>query len=139
MQLELRKSVKISAFSLIILDGTSESWKAADASKFKTLFKISSLSTQLKKLRVHFAPSPMVSMIRWFQILLLLFKRVSECFQPIDHNYCILSSSHPKVFLGKGILKICSKFTGEHPCQSESSIQLLATLLKYHLSMGVLQ
>ena len=139
MQLELRKSVKISAFSLIILAGTSESWKAADASKFKTLFKISSLSTQLKKLRVHFAPSPMVSMIRWFLILLLLFKRVSECIQPIDHNYCILGSSHPEVFFGKGVLKICCKFTGDHPCQSESSIQLLATLLKYHFSMGVLQ
>ena len=25
-------------------------------------------------------------------------------------------SSHPEVFLGKGVLKICSKFTGEHPC-----------------------
>ena len=25
-------------------------------------------------------------------------------------------SSRPKVFLGKGVLKICSKFTGEHPC-----------------------
>ena len=22
----------------------------------------------------------------------------------------------PEVFLGKGVLKICSKFTGEHPC-----------------------
>ena len=26
-------------------------------------------------------------------------------------------SSPPEVFLGKGILKICSKFTGEHLCQ----------------------
>ena len=25
-------------------------------------------------------------------------------------------SSHPVVYLGKGVLKICSKFTGEHPC-----------------------
>ena len=25
-------------------------------------------------------------------------------------------SSHPKVFLGKDALKICSKFTGEQPC-----------------------
>ena len=25
-------------------------------------------------------------------------------------------SSHPEVFLGKGVLKIYSKFTGEHPC-----------------------
>ena len=26
--------------------------------------------------------------------------------------------SHLDVFLGKGVLKICSKFTGEHPCRS---------------------
>ena len=26
------------------------------------------------------------------------------------------------MFLGKGVLKICSKFTGEHPCRSVISI-----------------
>ena len=30
----------------------------------------------------------------------------------------IYRSSHSEVFLGKGILKICSKFTGELPCRS---------------------
>ena len=29
------------------------------------------------------------------------------------------------MFLGKGVLEICSKFTGEHPCQSVISIKLL--------------
>ena len=29
------------------------------------------------------------------------------------------------MFLRKGVLKICSKFTGEHPCQSAISIKLL--------------
>ena len=33
-----------------------------------------------------------------------------------------LRKSHPDVFLRKGVLKICSKFTGEHPCQSVISI-----------------
>ena len=28
------------------------------------------------------------------------------------------------MFLGKGVLKICSKFTGEHPCRSVISIKL---------------
>ena len=32
--------------------------------------------------------------------------------------YKALRSSHPEVFLGKGVQKICSKFTGEHPCRS---------------------
>ena len=35
-------------------------------------------------------------------------------------------SSHTEVFL-KGVLKICSKFTGEHPYQSVISIKLLAS------------
>ena len=34
-------------------------------------------------------------------------------------------SSHTEVFLRKAILKICSKFTGEHPCRSVISIKLL--------------
>ena len=33
-------------------------------------------------------------------------------------NHAITSTkrSRPEVFLGKGVLKICSKFTGKHPC-----------------------
>ena len=34
-------------------------------------------------------------------------------------------SSHQEVFLGKGVLKIYSKFKGEHPCRSAISIKLL--------------
>ena len=37
----------------------------------------------------------------------------------------MIRSSHPEVFLEKGVLKICSKFTGEHPCGSAISIKLL--------------
>ena len=40
-------------------------------------------------------------------------------------------SSLPEVFLGKRVLKIWSKFTGEHPCRS-------ANLLKSHFGMGVI-
>ena len=29
-----------------------------------------------------------------------------------------VQKSRPKVFLGKGVLKICSKLTGEHPCRN---------------------
>ena len=49
-----------------------------------------------------------------------------------------LRSSYPEVFLVKGVLKICSKFTGEHSCRSVISIKLLATLLKSYFGMGVL-
>ena len=35
--------------------------------------------------------------------------------------------SRPEVFLEKGVLKICSKFTGEHPCRCVISINLRST------------
>ena len=37
-------------------------------------------------------------------------------------------SSPPEVFLLKGVLKICRKFTGEHPCRKVISIKLLCNL-----------
>ena len=36
----------------------------------------------------------------------------------------LIRSSHPEVFLEKDVLKIYSKFTGEHPCRSAISIKL---------------
>ena len=36
----------------------------------------------------------------------------------------IIRSSSPEVFLGKGVLKICNKFTGEHPCQKVIPVKL---------------
>ena len=42
-------------------------------------------------------------------------------------------SRHPEVFFRKGVLKICSKLTEEHPCLS-----CCATLMKSHFGMGVL-
>ena len=45
-------------------------------------------------------------------------------------------SSPPQVFLGKGVLKICSKFTGEHPCQNVMSIKLLCNFIEIVLRHG---
>ena len=47
-------------------------------------------------------------------------------------------SSHPEVFLGKGVLKTCSKFTGEHPCQSVISITLLCTFGRLLLDVSII-
>ena len=44
-------------------------------------------------------------------------------------------SSHPEVFLGKGVLKICSKFTGEHPCRSVISVKLLCNFTETTLRL----
>ena len=43
------------------------------------------------------------------------------------------TSSYPEVFLRKGVLKICCKFTGEHPCHSAISKNLLCNVIEIAL------
>ena len=40
------------------------------------------------------------------------------------------------MLLRKGVLKICNKFTGEHPCRSVISIKLLCIFIKITLRHG---
>ena len=47
-----------------------------------------------------------------------------------------IRSSHPDVFPAKRVLKICSKFTGEHPCRSAISIKLQSNFIKIALRYG---
>ena len=42
----------------------------------------------------------------------------------------------PELFLGKGVLKICSKFTGEHPYRSVISIKLQSNFIEITLRHG---
>ena len=49
---------------------------------------------------------------------------------------CIHRSSPSEVFLGSSTLKICSKFTGEHPCRSTISIKLLCNFIEVALRHG---
>ena len=70
-------------------------------------------------------------------------RKVSQCILALSVvlkflHMSIFRSSCPEVFLRKGVLKISSKFTGEHPCWSVISIKLHAALLKSHFGMGVL-
>ena len=45
-------------------------------------------------------------------------------------------SSCPEVSLGKVVVKMCSKFTGEHPCRSVTSIKLLCNFIEITLRHG---
>ena len=45
-------------------------------------------------------------------------------------------SSHSVVFLGKGVLKICSKFTREHQSRSAISMKLLCNFIEITLRHG---
>ena len=71
------------------------------------------------------------------------YLRCKNNLKPFHPNVPFLSprSSPPEVLLGKNVLKMCSKFTGEHPCRSVIPIKLrsnFATLLKSHFSASVL-
>ena len=48
----------------------------------------------------------------------------------------IFRSSHTEVFLTKGVLKICSKFTGKQPCRNAISIKLLCNIIEIALRHG---
>ena len=58
----------------------------------------------------------------------LLMQKQGYYYCHVSHIPCLrpatLLSSRPEVFLRKGVLKICSKFTGEHSCRSVISIKL---------------
>ena len=45
-------------------------------------------------------------------------------------------SSRPEVSSGKDFLKICSKFTGEHPCRSVISIKFQSNFIEITLRHG---
>ena len=42
-------------------------------------------------------------------------------------------SSPPAVFLGKDALKVCNKFTGQHPCRSVVSLKLQSNCIEITL------
>ena len=52
------------------------------------------------------------------------------------HKIKLDRSSDPEVLLGKGVLKKCSKFTGEHPCRSVISIKLESNFIEITLWHG---
>ena len=47
-----------------------------------------------------------------------------------------IRSIPPELLLGKDVLKICSKFSGEHPWQSVISIKLLCNFIEVALCHG---
>ena len=48
----------------------------------------------------------------------------------------MFGSSLSEVFLGKGIPKICNKFTGKHPCRSAISVKLQSKFIEIALWNG---
>ena len=58
------------------------------------------------------------------------------CNRKRNKNGSLHRSSHSEVFLGKGVLKICSQFAGEYPCRSAFSINLPCNFIETALQQG---
>ena len=58
--------------------------------------------------------------LMWIKTWLIVKHLTNGCYR----------SSHSEVFLGKGVLLICSKFTGEPPCRSAISIKLQSNFIE---------
>ena len=54
----------------------------------------------------------------------------------VFQRYRFVEKQTLEVFLGKDVLKICSKFTGEHPCRSALSIKLQSNFIEIALWHG---
>ena len=66
----------------------------------------------------------------------LLKGRLSTHFSMNSDKKSNVRSSPPEVFLEIGILKICSKLTGEHPCRSVISKKLFCNFIEITLWHG---
>ena len=77
---------------------------------------------------------------RWYCQYFLHSNKIASVLQETCSSraelVCRNRSSRPEVFLRKGILKICSKFTGERPCRSVILIKLLCNFIEITLQHG---
>ena len=54
-----------------------------------------------------------------------------------DHSKNVMfRSSRPELFLGKGVLKLCRKFAGEHICRCVVSLKLQSNFIEITLRHG---
>ena len=65
----------------------------------------------------------------FLSFLLLITNKIHTC---VSYD----RSSRPVVFLRKGVLKICSKLTGEHPCRSVILIKLQCNFIEITFRYG---
>ena len=73
-------------------------------------------------------------------LLCIVCKVSSSDFEPrqsyLERFHETFRSGQSEVFLRKGILEICRKFTGEQPCRSMISIKLFCNFIEIALRLG---
>ena len=74
-----------------------------------------------------------------FQTVWLSYVTMYEVTKPSTSNHqvkTVIRSSPSEVLWGKGVLQVCSKFTGKHPCRSAISIKLQSNFIEIALQHG---
>ena len=71
---------------------------------------------------------------RFYAIIFKFQGKSIQIFKHLKSPFTRFRSSRPEVFLRKGVLEICSKFTGEHPCQSVILIKLQNNFIDHTLA-----
>ena len=73
---------------------------------------------------------------------LYIIKALSSGYHPHEKFYSLIGltyffrSRRPEVFLRRALLKICSKFAGEHRCRNVVSIKLQSNFIEITLRYG---
>ena len=105
-------------------------------SEFFHFSKVESVST-------FFLPRPVLS--NWYYCVIwcissekspFVRKKLTSGKPALCFESAQFTSNRPDVFLVKRVLKICSKFTGEHPCWSVISIKLQSNPFEITLRHG---
>ena len=86
-----------------------------------------------KEIKRAFTPKPMISFGSARKLNSYL---VRANLYPAERTVGSFRSSYSEVFLGKGALKTCSKFTGEHPCRSVTSMKVICNIIEVTLRHG---
>ena len=91
------------------------------------LFPLFAATSRLQSIRIGICitemrnPSDLQNLNHLFRTV-GLFESWSMCSIGLGTYISDLRSSQPGVFLGKGVLKICNKFTGEHPLKTSENL-----------------
>ena len=94
-----------------------------------TLFRVLGPRVWVK---LHYSPNFEGTFLNTSKIV----KKNTQVYLGPCHTSMMDRSSHPEVFLRKGVLKICSKYTGEHSCRSTISIKLQRNFIEIWLRHG---
>ena len=103
-----------------------------------SLLKIGFLGTEFKKKNSNSESTPLSAPMYIVSFKTKYFKVSESNLSKKDALIfiIIIRSSHPEVFLRNGFLKICSKFTGQHPCRSVISLKLFCNVIETALRDG---